>query len=87
MNERSLVFSEDLSSPVVVMAQTGEDSLLVYTAENNLYHYVINPSTTSIQLIQVGQIGLHGIVRAPARVRAVTWYVPDHQLCKFDSLD
>ena len=37
---------------------------------------------SSIQLIRVGQIGLHGIVRAPARVRAVTWYVPENQLSK-----
>ena len=38
--------------------------------------------SSSIQLIRVGQIGLHGIVRAPARVRAVTWYVPENQLSK-----
>lgn len=32
----------------------------------------------------MGQIALHGIVRAPARVRAVAWLLPDHQLRKPD---
>ena len=63
-----------------MITPSGDDSLLVYTYENNLYHYVINTSKSSIQLVRVGQIGLHGIVRAPARVRAVTWYIPNHQL-------
>lgn len=74
---------ERLSSPAVVISPTGEDSLLVYTYENILFHYVITASSASVRLIQVGQIGLHGIVRAPARVRAVTWYIPEHQLCKY----
>ena len=80
LNESSLVFVERLSSPLVAITPTGEDSLLVYTFENNLYHYVITASGASVHLVQVGQIGLHGIVRAPARVRAVTWYIPEHQL-------
>ena len=80
LNESSLVSAEPFSSPIVSIIPTGEDSLLVYTHENILYHYVIAPSSNSVQIVQVGQIGLHGIVRAPARVRAVTWFVPDHQL-------
>lgn len=65
----------------MVTSRIGEDSVLVYTQENILYHYVITASNTAVQLVQMGQIGLHGIVRAPARVRAVTWFVPDYQLC------
>ena len=38
-------------------------------------------------LVQVGQIALHGIVRAPARVRAVSWILPDHQLRKLSDQD
>lgn len=63
------------------MTPTGENSLLIYTFDNNLYHYIISSSKPSVQLVQVGQIGLHGIVRAPTRVRAVTWYIPEYQLC------
>ncbi|MCJ1400729.1 hypothetical protein MMC11_003937 [Xylographa trunciseda] len=83
LNE-SLVFVERLTTPIVVITPTGENSLLVYTSDNNLYHYIISASSTGIQLVQVGQIGLHGIVRAPARVRAVTWYIPEHQLLDGD---
>ncbi|KAL8804206.1 MAG: hypothetical protein Q9200_005919 [Gallowayella weberi] len=59
---------------------TGQDSLLVYTYDNILYHYIISASDTAVTLIQVGQLALHGIVRAPARVRAVTWVLPEFQL-------
>lgn len=62
---------------------TGQDSLLVYTSENVLYHYIVSASDTTVTLFQVGQLTLNGIVRAPARVRAVTWILPDHQLRKF----
>ncbi|KAL8946641.1 MAG: hypothetical protein Q9222_006989 [Ikaeria aurantiellina] len=59
---------------------TGQDSLLVYTYENVLYHYIISTAEQTVTLIQVGQLALHGIVRAPARVRAVTWILPEHQM-------
>jgi len=78
----SLTYTERLPSPAVVVALSGQDSLLVYTYDNVLYHYIINASTATISLVQMGQIALHGIVRAPARVRAVSWILPDHQLRK-----
>lgn len=43
---------------------------------------MINASSAAVTLVQVGQIALNGIVRAPARVRAVSWVLPDHQLRK-----
>ena len=64
------------------MALSGSDSLLVYTYQNILYHFIINASFEVVNLVQVGQIALNGIVRAPARVRAVSWILPDHQLRK-----
>lgn len=73
---------EQLPSAAVVIALTGQDSLLVYTYQNILYHFVINATSTAVSLVQVGQIALNGIVRAPARVRAVSWILPDHQLRK-----
>ena len=78
----SVLFIEQLSSPVVVMSLTGQDSLLVYTYENVLYHFIINMASHSVSLVQVGQLALNGIVRAPARVRAVTWILPEDQLRK-----
>lgn len=73
---------QKLPSPIVLIAASGEDSLLVYTYENHLYHYVINVAGAAVTLIQVGQIGLHGIIRAPPRVRALSWILPEDQIRK-----
>ena len=79
LNDASLVFKEVLPAPPIVITQTGADSILVYTYDNFLYHFIITVASTGVQLVQVGQIGLHGIVRAPARIRAITWYIPEYQ--------
>lgn len=82
LDRSSVVHVEKLPSPVVIISLSGQDSLLVYTYENILYHFVINASSATVSLVRVGQIALNGIVRAPARVRAVSWILPDHQLRK-----
>jgi hypothetical protein len=71
---------ERLPAPIVLLAPTGADSLLVYTYDNNLYHYIINVTNAAVKLVQVGQIALHGIIRAPPRVRALSWILPEEQL-------
>ncbi|EXJ68127.1 uncharacterized protein A1O5_08742 [Cladophialophora psammophila CBS 110553] len=71
---------EAFSMPIVFVGPSGEDSVLVYTYENILYHYILNITDRGAQLVQVGQIAFHGIVRAPSRVRSVSWVVPDSQL-------
>src|ERR1700709_455937 len=73
---------EQLSAPVVMLAPSGQDSLLVYTYENLLYHYIISVTNASVKLVQVGQIALHGIIRSPPRVRAMSWILPEDQLGK-----
>jgi len=74
---------EKLPAPIVLIAPSGEDSLLVYTYENILYHYVMSVSNATVSLIQVGQIALHGIIRAPTRVRALSWILPEDQIREF----
>jgi hypothetical protein len=76
----SVMDVQSISAPIVHLAPSGQDSLLVYTYENHLYHYVINVSNASVRLVQVGQIALHGIIRAPPRVRALSWILPKDQL-------
>jgi hypothetical protein len=61
------------------MATSGEDSLLVYTYENVLLHYIFVSSSKTVKLAQVGQIAFHGIIRAPPRVRAISWILPEEQ--------
>ena len=77
---RNPLSTEAFSMPIVFVGPSGEDSLLVYTYENILYHYVISMKGHQAQLVQVGQIAFHGVVRAPSRVRSVSWVVPDSQL-------
>jgi RAB6A-GEF complex partner protein 1 len=71
---------EQIPAPVVLITTSGTDSLLAYSHENVLYHYIIVSNKSSVKLVQVGQIALHGIIRAPPRVRAVSWLLPEDQL-------
>jgi hypothetical protein len=73
-----------MAAPVVLITSTGEDSLLVYTYDNLLYHYIFAPVNGSVKLIEVGHIAFHGIVRSPARVRGLGWILPEHQLLEGD---
>ena len=82
-NNNSIMFTEYLPSPVVFIGPSGEDSLLVYTYDNILYHYIINSTQPQITLVPVGQIAFNGIVRAPTRVRSISWVLPDEQMRKF----
>lgn len=74
------MFIEYLPSPVVFIGPSGEDSLLVYTYDNILYHYIINSTQPQITLVPVGQIAFNGIVRAPSRVRSISWVLPEEQI-------
>ncbi|TWU75406.1 hypothetical protein ED733_002909 [Metarhizium rileyi] len=79
-----VLFRQQIPAPVVLVTTSGEDSLLVYTYENLLYHFIFTPWSDSVRLIQVGQIAFHGIVRSPARVRGLSWILPESQLIDGD---
>ncbi|ETS87709.1 hypothetical protein PFICI_01537 [Pestalotiopsis fici W106-1] len=78
------IFTQQLPAPIVLITPSGDDSLLVYTYENLLYHFVFAPVGNTIRPIQVGQIAFHGIVRSPARVRGLSWILPENQLLDGD---
>lgn len=80
LEKSRIMHAQKLPAPIVLIAPSGEDSLLVYTYENVLYHYVISVADASVKLVQVGQIALHGIIRAPPRVRALSWILPEDQM-------
>lgn len=71
---------EKLSAAVISTTVSGADSLLVYTYDNVLLHYIIVMGGSTPKLVQVGQIGFHGIIRAPPRVRTISWVLPEEQL-------
>lgn len=79
-----VLHTEQIPAPIVLVTTSGEDSLLVYTYENLLYHFVITSWNGTVRLTQVGQIAFHGIVRSPARVRALSWILPENQLVDGD---
>lgn len=82
--EGTVAYTQQMAAPVVLITSTGEDSLLVYTYDNLLYHYIFAPVSGSIRLVEVGHIAFHGIVRSPARVRGLSWILPEQQLLEGD---
>ncbi|KAK0733373.1 RIC1-domain-containing protein [Lasiosphaeria miniovina] len=84
LDSTTVVHTQQMSAPVVLVTPSGEDSLLVYTYDNLLHHFVFAPAAGSIKLIQVGHIAFHGIVRSPARVRGLSWILPESQLLEGD---
>jgi hypothetical protein len=83
LDNNHIMHVQKLPAPIVLIAPSGDDSLLVYTYENVLYHYVINVTDATVGLVQVGKIALHGIIRAPPRVRALSWILPEDQISTF----
>jgi hypothetical protein len=80
----SALHVQPMPAPVVLVTPSGEDSLLVYTYDNLLYHFIFAPVSGGVKLVQVGQIAFHGIVRSPARVRGLSWVLPENQLVDGD---
>ncbi|KAK4192642.1 RIC1-domain-containing protein [Podospora australis] len=78
------MYVQQMSAAVVLITPTGEDSLLAYTYDNLLYHYIFAPVSGTVGLIELGHIAFHGIVRSPARVRGLSWILPERQLLEGD---
>ncbi|KAI1271054.1 DUF1339 domain protein [Xylaria sp. FL0933] len=84
LDSSNVMYTQQMPAPIVLITPSGEDSLLVYTYENLLYHFVFAPVSGVIQPIQVGQIAFNGIVRSPARVRGLSWILPEKQMMDGD---
>ncbi|KAL7628269.1 WD40 repeat protein [Parahypoxylon ruwenzoriense] len=84
LESSKVMFTQQMPAPIVLITPSGEDSLLVYTYDNLLYHFVFAPVSGAIRPIQVGQIAFHGIVRSPARVRGLSWILPESQMIDGD---
>lgn len=84
LDVNTAIHVQQMSAPVVLVTPSGEDSLLVYTYDNLLYHYIFAPVQGVLKLVEVGHIAFHGIVRSPARVRGLSWILPERQLLDGD---
>jgi hypothetical protein len=56
-----------------------DNSLLVYTSDNTLYHFLVIPTKETIKLHLCGSISFQGILQVPSRVRALSWMIPQAQ--------
>lgn len=75
-----------LSSPVVVLSLV-DNSLLAYTADNNLHHYLIVPTPDTIKIHFCGSINFTGIIASPTVVRSLSWMIPSAQKRMFSLLE
>lgn len=82
LTDANLLHREKLAAPVV-LTSLFEDSLLVYTADNTFYHYLIIVDQKSISLQLCGSITFEGVVGEPERVRGLSWMIPKAQQRKF----
>lgn len=63
----------------MVVMSLFNNSLLVYTADNTLYHFLVEVTVDSILLNPCGSISFRGIVAIPQRVRGMSWMIPPAQ--------
>ncbi|KAK4690054.1 RAB6A-GEF complex partner protein 1, partial [Tremellales sp. Uapishka_1] len=78
LDDANILHSQNLPAPVLVMSLL-DNSLLVYTSDNTLYHFLILPTRETIKLHLCGSISFAGIVLVPNRVRALSWLIPSPQ--------
>ncbi|KZV74702.1 RIC1-domain-containing protein [Peniophora sp. CONT] len=86
LSAQNTLHREMLSAPAVLMALV-DNSLLVYTADNVLTHYLVVPTEASIALRMCGSIGFEGVIAHPAAVRALSWMIPSAQKQLGDPVD
>jgi hypothetical protein len=80
---QSVLCREILKSPVILLSLV-DNSLLVYTADNTLSHYLVIPTNDSIRLHLCGSISFDGVVAAPSVVRGMSWMIPTVQKRSYD---
>lgn len=56
-----------------------DNSLLVYTTDNTLFHYLVVPTADTIKLHLAGSISFRGVIANPNAVRVLSWMIPTGQ--------
>ncbi|MBW0490206.1 hypothetical protein O181_029921 [Austropuccinia psidii MF-1] len=68
------LYEHSLSHSIVLLS-IYNNSLLVYTIDNTLHHFLIKNET----IVLCGSIGFEGVVKNPPRVRGMSWLIPNSQ--------
>jgi RAB6A-GEF complex partner protein 1 len=78
LSNQNVLHREVMAAPVVILSLV-DNSLLVYTLDNTLQHFLIVPTANSIKLHLCGSITFNGIIAAPSAVRMLSWMIPAAQ--------
>ncbi|KAG8930449.1 hypothetical protein FRC02_004160 [Tulasnella sp. 418] len=81
------VLHREMFPAAVILLSLVDNSLLVYTADNTLYHFLIIPTEESIKLHLCGSISFDGVVALPSAVRGMSWMIPPAQKNLGDPVD
>jgi hypothetical protein len=73
-----MLYREHLTAFVVVLSLV-DNSLLVYTADNTIHHFLILTTHDAVKLRLCGSISFDGIVGQPNAVRGLSWMIPNAQ--------
>ncbi|CEL52309.1 Protein RIC1 homolog OS=Drosophila melanogaster GN=CG9063 PE=1 SV=1 [Rhizoctonia solani AG-1 IB] len=77
LTAQNILHREIFVAPVVCLSLVDSNSLLVYTSDNTLFHFLILPTRDSISLHLCGSISFDGIVTVPGIVRGLSWMIPN----------
>lgn len=83
---KNVLHREILTSPIIVLSLV-DNSLLVYTADNNLHHHLVIPTPDTIKTHFCGTINFNGIIASPNSVRTLSWMLPSAQKQLGDPVD
>jgi hypothetical protein len=78
LSNQNVLHREVTTTPVVILSLV-DNSLLVYTADNTLFHFLIIPTSETIKLHLCGSISFNGIITAPRTVKVLSWMIPAAQ--------
>ncbi|KAJ7770879.1 RIC1-domain-containing protein [Mycena maculata] len=86
LSNQNVLHREIIPCAVVILSLV-DNSLLVYTADNTLFHYLIVPTADTIKLHLCGSITFSGIIATPSAVRMLSWMIPSAQKQLGDPVD
>ncbi|KAJ3801158.1 RIC1-domain-containing protein [Lentinula aff. detonsa] len=86
LSNQNVLHREVMSSPVIILSLV-DNSLLVYCADNTLFHFLIIPTADTIKLHLCGSITFNGVIATPSAVRMLSWMIPSAQKQIGDPVD
>ncbi|KAJ3718412.1 RIC1-domain-containing protein [Lentinula raphanica] len=86
LSNQNVLHREVMSSPIIILSLV-DNSLLVYCADNTLFHFLIIPTADTIKLHLCGSITFNGVIATPSAVRMLSWMIPSAQKQLGDPVD